>query len=400
MSSSPSPTSPADRIVALDAIRGVAVLGILVINVWVFAMPEATLLNPTVYGDFSGANYWAWLVGHVFFELKFITLFSVLFGAGILLFTRRRESAGDDALRLHFRRTGWLIAIGLAHAYLLWYGDILVAYGLCALWVVLLRDWAPTTKFAFGLALIAVPSALELLTALVADPELIAGQWRPAESALRAEVEAYRGGWIDQLSHRVPTAFERQTTGFLGLAFWRVGGSIAVGMALFEWGVLTDERSDRFYRRLALWGAVVGLGAVLAGVAYIEANDWGADAALFWRQFNYWGSLPLAGSYVGLVTLFCRRFPEVVVAWMAAVGRTAFTNYLLQTVLATSLFYGHGFGLFGFLTRVELLVVVVAIWTVQVALSVLWLRTFRFGPVEWLWRTLTYGDRQPLLDRG
>ncbi|MEF8780327.1 MAG: DUF418 domain-containing protein [Haloferacaceae archaeon] len=397
MTPDPEPTPPSERIVSLDALRGFALLGILVINVRVFAMPEVTLLNPSAYGDFSGANYWIWFLGHVFAEKKFITLFSALFGAGVVLFTRSKERKGLPARRLHLRRMGWLVAIGLAHAYLLWYGDILVAYGLCGIVFVVARDWEPTRQATFGLAVLAVPSVTELLLAVSADPAAIAAQWSPAASTISAEVAAYRGGWIAQMDHRVPTSFARQTTGFVSSTGWRVGGTMLLGMALFEWGVLTNERPERFYRRLAVGGGLVGLVTVLAGVWYIEANDWAAAAALPWRQFNYWGSFPLAGAYVGLVMLYCRRRADgPVTRAFAAVGRTAFTNYLLQTVVATSVFYGHGLGLFGRVTRVEAFAFVLAVWAVQLPLSVLWLRYFRFGPVEWVWRVLTYRSVQPI----
>jgi uncharacterized protein len=382
--------------VSLDALRGVAVLGILVINVRVFSMPETTLLNPTVYGDFSGVNYWAWLVGHVFAELKFITVFSALFGAGIVLFIESKNRKGQPALRLHYRRTAWLILIGLGHAYLLWYGDILVAYGVCGLALVFAHDWEPRTQAGLGLLFLLVTPALEVFAGLTVGGEAIASQWAPAEATLRAEVATYRSGWIEQLDHRVPTAIDRQTTGFLGGTFWRVGGTVLLGMALYKWGVLTGERSTRLYRRLVA-GGVVGVATVLAGVWYIEANEWSAGAALFWRQFNYVGSLLVAGGYVGLVTLYARRRPDgPVTRAFAAVGRTAFTNYLLQTVVATTVFYGHGLGLFGAVSRAEALGMVVAFWAIEILVSVAWLRRYRFGPVEWVWRTLTYGERQPI----
>ena len=381
---------------SLDALRGVAVLGILVINVRVFSMPETTLLNPTVYGDFSGVNYWAWLVGHVFAELKFITVFSALFGAGIVLFIESKNRKGQPALRLHYRRTAWLILIGLGHAYLLWYGDILVAYGVCGLALVFAHDWEPRTQAGLGLLFLLVTPALEVFAGLTVGGEAIASQWAPAEATLRAEVATYRSGWIEQLDHRVPTAIDRQTTGFLGGTFWRVGGTVLLGMALYKWGVLTGERSTRLYRRLVA-GGVVGVATVLAGVWYIEANEWSAGAALFWRQFNYVGSLLVAGGYVGLVTLYARRRPDgPVTRAFAAVGRTAFTNYLLQSVVATTVFYGHGLGLFGAVSRAEALGMVVAFWAIEILVSVAWLRRYRFGPVEWVWRTLTYGERQPI----
>jgi len=396
------PTPPSKRITSLDALRGFALLGILLINVWVFSMPEQTLLNPNVYadaavyGELSGADYWVWFAGHVFAQSKFITIFSALFGAGVLLFVESKEEKGQNAVRLHLRRTAVLIAVGLLHAYLLWYGDILVAYGLTGIFLLYVRDFDARRLAGLSAVFLLFLPVVELFTAVSIGGDAIAGQWLPAEAALRQQVATYRGGWLDQMSHRVGSSFQRQTTGFVGQSFWRIGGVMLLGMALYRWGVLTDERSTAFYRRLVA-GGVVGVGIVVAGVAYVEANDWSADAALFWRQFNYVGSLLVAGGYVGAVTLFVRRRGEgIVTRALAAVGRTAFTNYLLQTVIATTVFYGHGLGLFGSVTRVEQYAIVAAIWAVQVPLSVLWLRYFRFGPVEWAWRTLTYGEAQPM----
>jgi len=396
VTSDAGPTPPSERIVGLDALRGLALLGILLINVWVFAMPEQTLLNPTVYGDFTGANYWAWAFGHVFAQNKFITLFSALFGAGILLFVDSKEESGQDAVRLHYRRTAILIAIGLMHAYLLWYGDILVAYGVTALVVVAFRDFEARKLAGVAVVFLLFVPMTELLAAVTLGGDAIASQWAPAEAAIQQQVATYRGGWLEQMNHRVPSSISRQTTGYIGGSFWQIGGTMLLGMALYRWGVLTGERSAALYRRLVALG-VVGLAITVAGLVYIEANDWSAGAALYWRQFIYIGSFPLAGGYLGLVMLYARRRPDgPLTRGLAAVGRTAFTNYLLQTVIATSVFYGHGLGLFGSVSRVEQLGFVVAVWAVQVALSVLWLRRFRFGPVEWVWRTLTYGEKQPM----
>ena len=396
------PTPPSDRIVSLDALRGLALLGILLINVWSFSMPEQTLLNPTiyadgaVYGEFTGANYWAWAFSHVFAQNKFITLFSALFGAGILLFVDSKKEKGQDAVRLHYRRTAILIAIGLAHAYLLWYGDILVAYGVTALVVVAFRNLESRQLAGAGVVFLLFMPVTELLAAVSLGGDAVASQWAPSEAALRQQVATYRGGWLEQLDHRVSSSFDRQTTGYVGGSFWQVGGTMLLGMALYRWGALTGERSAAFYRRLVALG-VVGLAITVAGVVYIEANDWSADAALYWRQFVYAGSFPLAGGYLGLVMLYARRRPDgPVTRGLAAVGRTAFTNYLLQTVIATTVFYGHGLGLFGLVNRVEQLGFVAGVWAVQIGLSVVWLNYYRFGPVEWVWRTLTYGERQPM----
>lgn len=397
MSEASGPTPPSERILNLDVLRGFALLGILVINVQLFSMPELTLLNPTIYGDLTGANYWAWLLSHIFFEGKFITLFTFLFGAGVVLFTRSAEEKSRSARSLYIRRSAWLVVFGLGHAYLLWYGDILFSYGVCAFVVVGLRDRSVRTLLVFGALLYAVPSTIEILSGLTSGAAAIGDIWRPAESVIRAEIETYRGGWLAQMDHRIPSSFQRQTAGLIGYTGWRISGAMLFGMALFKSGVLTNDRSSGFYARLIAVGGVVGIGIVAAGVAYIQAADWSAGAALFWRQFNYWGALPLAAAYVGLIARYCRWRPAgIETKALSAVGRTAFSNYLLQTLLATSVFYGHGLGLFGSVTRVKALAIAVAIWAVQIPLSALWLRYFRFGPMEWVWRVLTYGRFQKI----
>jgi len=402
VSSTPAPTPPEDRILGLDVLRGFALLGILVINIGVFAMPFATLNNPTVYasgipyGEFAGADYLVWLVGHVFAQRKFITLFTIMFGAGIVLFTRSKPAG--RAVRLHYRRTAFLLLVGLAHAYLLWYGDILVPYALCSLGVIAARDWEPRMLARVGALLIAVPALSYIAAGASMESAQTLASWTPSEAALLDEVETYRSGWLAQFDHRASTAFTQQTSGFLGVTVWRTSGLMLWGMALFKWGVLSNERSTQFYRRLLAGGGVVGLLLIGAGVWYTETVGWTAPEALFFgTQFNYWGSLLLAGAYIAGVMLFCRRFGGGrVTTALSAVGRTAFSNYLLQTVIATTVFYGHGLGLFGSVTRVEQAGVVVVIWAVQIVLSVVWLRFFQFGPMEWVWRTVTYGERQPL----
>ncbi|MDZ7687333.1 MAG: DUF418 domain-containing protein [Halobacteriales archaeon] len=391
--SSPSPTPPSERNVSLDALRGFALLGILVINVQTFSMPFEALSNPTLYGGFEGTDYVSWLVAHVFFEGSFITLFTVMFGAGVVLFTESKEEKGQPAETLYYRRTLWLLLIGLAHAYLLWYGDILVMYALCGFFVVGLRDRGPSTQVRLGVALFALPTLLYIVLGPGASPEL----WNPSQEALQSQIDAYRGGWLAQMGHRVPTALSQHTNTFLLQSFWRISGLMLVGMAVFRWGVLTNERGAREYVRLFAAGVSTGIPLILAGVWYISSNGWSADAALWWAPFNYIGSVLVGFGYVGGLMLYLkRRSGGVVARALAAVGRTAFSNYLLQTVIATSIFYGHGLGLFGTVSRTEQMGFVVAIWAVQVPLSVLWLRRYRFGPVEWLWRTLTYGERQPM----
>lgn len=393
------PTGPSERIVALDSLRGFALLGILVINITLFSMPFAASSNPTVFGDFTGVNYAVWLGSYVFFDLKFMTLFTLMFGAGIVLFTTSKERRGAPALTLHYRRMAILLLIGFAHAYLLWYGDILVAYGLCALVVVLARHWRPIHQVIVGTILIAIPFLLYLSLAFAPEiPDTLVSLWEPSAETIQSEIEAYRGDWSDQMNHRVPMSLVVHTEDFLSWRFWRLSGLMLLGMALFKWGVLSNERSERFYRQLLIGGGTVGLTLILVGVWYKTQHDWGIrQSFLIGQQFNYWGSIPLAFAYLAGMMLWCRhRVEGVLTRVFAAVGRTAFSNYLLQTLLATSIFYGHGHGLFARMSRAEAVLVVGLIWAVQISLSVIWLQRFRFGPVEWIWRALTYRERPPL----
>ncbi|MEY7851860.1 DUF418 domain-containing protein [Natrarchaeobius sp. A-rgal3] len=401
------PTAPADRIVALDALRGFALLGILVINIWLFGMPTIAQFNPTLYGDFTGANYLAWAVSHVFFEQKFVTLFTFLFGAGMVLFLESKERKGQPGRRLHFSRTFWLLVIGLGHAYLLWYGDILVFYALCGFLVVWVWRWRPSRQLILGTAMFSIPSMLYLLTGVgylsfsedgraELEGELLAAFG--AGFSPERELEIYRGGWLDQVAHRIPVILEFHTLGFVFEAFWMLGGMMIIGMALYKWGVISNQRSTRFYKHLLVVAGGFGLALVLVGVWLREAFAWETIPVLTLAfQFNYWGALFLATGYLAGIMLLCRWLRDgLAVHALAAVGRTAFSNYLLQTVIATSIFYGYGLGLFGQLGYLELLGVVVLIWAIQIPLSVWWLGRFRFGPVEWVWRTLTYRQRQPM----
>lgn len=398
-----APVEHGERIAALDTLRGFALLGILVLNIQAFAMPGAAYLNPTAYGDLTGANLLVWIVSHVFFDQKFMTLFSLLFGAGIILFTTRAERHGARAGGLHYRRMGWLLAFGLAHAYGLWTGDILVTYAICGMVVYLFRRRSPATLFTLGLASIAIGSAIWIFLGWSMQfwpPEEVARlrdeDWAPVASRLQAELASYRGGWLAQMEHRVPDALMFQTFIFAIWGFWRAAGLMLIGMALFKLGIITGERSAAFYGRVLAIGFAIGLPLSGYGVSRNFAAGWGVASFFYGSQWNYWASLFVSGGYMAMVILLLRA-PAVaaVNARLAAVGRMAFTNYLMQTIVCTTIFYGHGFGLFGSVPRTGQALVVLAVWALQLAVSPIWLRHFQYGPFEWLWRSLTYGERQP-----
>lgn len=398
------PVAPPERLASLDVLRGFAVLGILLVNIQDFSMVFAAYLNPTAYGDLTGLNRWAWILTHVLGDQKFMTIFSLLFGAGILLVTSKAESKGLPPAGLHYRRIFWLFVIGMMHAYLLWRGDILVAYAVCAVWVYLFRKKKPKTLLIAGAAFILVPALLYLLFSWSVPywpPEAVESNiqmWAPPAERIAHEVAVYRGGWLQQMGLRVPSAIAFQTFIFLIYIGWRVTGVMLIGMALFKWRVLSAERSGRFYGIMLAAGFGIGIPLIVTGVVRNFAAGWAWPYSMFvgW-QFNYLGSLGIAAGYIALVMLLCRsaRLPALRER-LAAVGRMAFTNYLLQSLICTTLFYGHGFGLFGKVQRWQQVLITIAIWTILLVISPPWLRRFRFGPVEWLWRTLTYKKAQPM----
>lgn len=399
-----APIAPSDRILGLDVLRGFGVLGILVMNIPLFAMPEMASLNPTAYGDFTGLNRWVWVLSHIFADLKFISIFLMLFGAGIVLMTSKVEAKRQSAVGLYYRRTLWLIVIGMLHAYLLWYGDILVMYGICALVIFPFRKVAPKWLLTIGLITTLVASLLSLLGgwSLPFWPreayEQMVLTWKPTQVLIRAEIAAYQGGWLEQMAHRVPAAFEAQTFLFLIFYGWRAAGLMLVGMALLKWRVLTGQRSRRFYLALMAGGFAIGLPLIIYGVDRNFAASWSLDYSMFFGdQFNYWGSLFVALGYTCMVMLICKsRRLKKAICPLAAVGRMALTNYLLQTVICTTVFYGHGLGLFGRVERSEQMLIVFGVWAFSLVASPIWLRFFRFGPAEWLWRSLTYRKLQPM----
>jgi len=397
------PVAQPQRIASLDVLRGVAVLGILVMNIQSFSMPGAAYMNPSAYGDLEGANHWVWYISHLLADQKFWTIFSMLFGAGIVLMTSRAEAAGRGSAGIHYRRMGWLLLFGLLHAHLFWYGDILYSYAMCGFVAYLFRKFPPWLLLVLGLAAVSVTFGIDLLFgwALASGRtpvESVASWWMPPPEEMAAELAAYRGGWLDQLPHRMKSAILFQT--FLLVVFfgWRTGGIILIGMALYKLGVFSAARSKGFYAALVAIGALVGVPVIMYGAHRNVEAAWDVMYSFYLGGlYNYWASILVALGWVGLVMLL---FKSNVLGFakriLAAVGQMALTNYFMQTIICTTIFYGHGFGAFGHFERTHQIVTVLAVWIVQLIWSPIWMRYFRFGPFEWAWRSLTYLKPQPM----
>jgi len=399
------PATESERILALDALRGLGVLGILVMNIESFGRVGAEYVNPTAVQPLAGSDFWMWLASALFVDEKFMGIFSMLYGAGIVLLTSRIEARGRKPAVIFVRRSAWLALFGLMHAYLLWSGDILFTYGICGLLVYPFRRLSPRRLLVMGLLVMVFGSGLSIMTGWSMQfwpPQDAASfeqsVWRPTPEQANSEIAAYRSGWLGQMKKRVQDAETVETYGLATYYLWRAAGLMLVGMALYKWGVLTASRSQRFYLAWVWAGPLIGVPVILYGAWRDIQVRWNfRDSFFFDAQFNYWASPLLSMAWVSLVMLACRA-----PAWrarmrgLAAVGRMAFSNYILETLLCTTIFYGHGLGLFARLDRVESGAIVVAVWVVVFLFSQVWMRSFYFGPLEWLWRSLTYMEHEPL----
>lgn len=399
-----APTAPTRRVLATDVLRGIAVLGILPMNMGIFALVPATVIYPYAGPFTDDIDIATWVLLRVFIGTKDLLIFSMLFGAGILMVERSGSAAGDTGTALHYRRMAVLLVFGLLHAYLIWPGDILVTYALCGSIVYLLRKLPPTTLATLGVASFMVPMGL-LAAAHFLAPNVPQGMQDAFLSGLRPDAAAiadfnrvYGGSWLTQMERRVPDAIANETINVLLCMGWIAGGLMLLGMALHKRGVLTAESSDRSYGIMIAAALLAGFPLLIYSFVWSFSRQWRLPEGflLGWslRETSY---LLIAMGWIGAVMLICRRgkLPHVM-GVLGAAGRMALTNYLLQSIVCSFIFYGHGLGLVGTVDYLGQIFLTLAIWAAQLVLSPLWLRWFRFGPAEWLWRSLSYGRRQPM----
>jgi len=409
--------SVSGRIAQIDVLRGFAVLGMCWIAVGAFGMPYAANALPTLLGTPGTLNLAIWATTEVYMEGAVRGLFSMLFGASALIYLDETRLASDGVAVVDrfYRRNLVLILFGMIHAYLvLWPHDVLYVYGLIGLFLFPLRR-APTLVLFIGGLILQALSDLEVDWTAVASwlqgvPVPVdgsAGVGSAAESArfldwLRMQMEQdiglYRSGYLDIFLAQVPEVMTQQSTALYQHRFFEIGGMMLIGMALYRWGLLSGRASGGLYLALALLG--YGLGGWLRGTELYQAYAQGFDPLTVVRVeeggLDLW-RLPVALGHVGLIGLLCHwgRAPWLT-GPLAATGRLALTHYISQTVIAISLFYGFGFGLFGSLERWQLVLVWLSISLLQMGVSVLWLKRFRYGPLEWVWRSLTHGKPQPM----
>lgn len=409
------PVSAGERAASVDVLRGIAVLGVLAVNIGTFALPEATFYRPPVAGGFTGVNFAVWLVMHVLFEMKFITIFSMLFGAGLVLMDQRAGRRGESLAGRYFLRLLWLAGFGLAHMGLLWHGDILFAYALGGLILYPLRRLRPDWLIALGSCLVLGLIPMTLFQAAMVHmardamtapqpPDWALDVWSqyyPTAEQVQREIAIHRGTFTALFWERMQLCLYLQVGGLVFFYPWRVFSLMLIGAGLMKLGVFTAARPPQYYLKLMLLGYGIGLPLVAWGVWRNVASDFEPVALMtFSVHLNWIGGIAVALGHVGLVLRWCQSASFA--AWrdyLAAVGRMALSNYLSQSLICAWVFYGWsglGLGQFGAWERQHLAMLVFGIWTLQILWSSWWLAHFRFGPIEWVWRSLTYLRLQPL----
>ena len=367
-------TVGAERITTLDAVRGVAVLGILVMNAVAFGLGEAAYTNLESDGSQTWLDWAVGAFGEIFVDQKFMGLFSMLFGAGIVLFAERAAAKGRRSVLLSLWRNGLLAVIGLAHI-ALWDGDVLLLYALCSPVLLALRKLPPGLLFALGAACFAA---------------VVVTSW-----AVQSSLRSYSTVLIDFWHYG--DYYGVVETWFLVDIFGRALGAMLIGAALYRTGILSGKRSPGFYRAMAAWGLGLGLPLSIAGFALMAGTGYDIDWAIAGTIPNTVATVPICLGYLSLIDLWNAARPSPLRERIRATGRMALTNYLTQTVLGvlvlTTLLTDVS------LTRSTVAAFVIAVWALQLWWSKAWLDRFAFGPVEWLWRCATYRRWQPLRTR-
>jgi len=420
------PVTQRERIPTIDVVRGVALMGILIMNISAFSGPLEMYINPLMVGNHRTDNLIAWTLRWVLFEGKMRAAFSMLFGAGVILLTERAERRGSKNIAdIFLRRNMWLVLFGVLHFYFVWTGDILFFYGLTALLFLY-----PCRKVRFKNLLIAGLAVLVLgvcsdtyqaidgnrvrsqgLAAqalaksgkkLTADQQDALKKWNDILDRRQKDhdedLKAMRGSYLDALKYHGEWGPRYQADSYYTFGFTDMLGMMLVGMGLYRMGFLTGALSYKAY------GWTIAIGFLLSiPINGIEA--WGLIRDNFQPESGWWvlyqtGRLTGAIANVALVVIVAKAG---LVPWLtrciAAVGQTALSNYLFTSISCTLLFNGFGFGLYAKLEYYQLYAVVACVWGLNLILSPIWLRYFQFGPMEWVWRSLTYWKRQPMRRR-
>lgn len=404
-------TAFSSRIPAMDVLRGCAVMGILWMNIVTFALPDQARFSPAAVGPVSVGDTLFWTVSFLLVEGKMRALFSMLFGASMLLLIDKEEMAGHDGRRAQMIRTAWLFVFGLAHYLLLWWGDILMIYALVGLAALLFVRKEPLAlvKWAFLCFLLHFLLCASFIGTLYAwghasAPHASAGFEHfvssysdPTHPAIRNEIATYQGSYAGIVLHHV-ALFGSQWVTTLPFAVFDTLGFMLLGMAMLKGGFLTGRWQAEQYWRTVRHCFLIGLIPTAALAWWVIANNFAALPALgTMMAWSFPFRIPMTVGWAALILwLFVRYRDRNLTHRIAAIGRLALSNYLGTSLVMTAIFYGWGLGLFGHVRYSQLPLFVIAAWAIMLIWSPLWQKRFALGPMEWLWRTLARGQTQKI----
>ncbi len=428
-----APTAQSERIVVLDILRGIAIFGILLLNIQSFAFPGIVGHDPSTLNEFGTINYSLWYAVNWIFDGTQRALFSMLFGAGIILFIGRQQKKSDglQPADYFFRRQLWLILFSLIDIYLLlWNGDILLDYALCGMLLFVFRDWSPKKLIlAAGVCSLLMiarenrdtfqdkkmiqagetaamidTTKTKLNTQQTKDlEEMLAFKNRFEQSAkikkMNSEIEQAIGDYASVYRFRTDKYLNNLIT-YTYLSLWDVLVFMFLGMAFFKLDIITAKAPNKVYAWMCIVGLAIGLPL---SWLYLQFR---IDNHFSW--FEFYKNIPFsfyeisrtarAIGFFGLVMLLYKSgWISGLFAMMRPAGQMAFTNYLMQSLICGVIFNGIGFGLFGQLQRYEVYLVLVAVCLFQLLFCTVWLKYFNYGPFEWAWRSLTYWKRPPFI---
>jgi uncharacterized protein len=403
------------RYQSLDAIRGIAVMGILLMNIVVFALPEAASLNPLAYGHHSTADWITWGVMVVLVDGKMRGLFSMLFGASMLLVYERAEAGGSDGPSVHVRRMVWLLVFGLLHYYLIWMGDILTLYALCGLLGTFLlhKDEAALRRAAFWLLGISFLLMTLLMTSLFlfkylalkpgADPATLkkyldfVADVKGSGGAIERDIALHQGTWIALVLNKLSEDAFAAITSVVMFGLETLG-LMAIGMMLLRNGFLTGGWSIAQYHQTMTRAYLLGIPPLILLELFNGANGFDPVINLsLVLAFTMPFRLAVTVGHASLAMIAIKRFgSSAIMGRIEAAGKAAFTNYLGTSILMTLIFYGWGFGQYGMWSRAEIYWIVLPVWALMLLWSKPWLTHFTYGPFEWLWRCAARREWVPL----
>lgn len=407
--------SASQRYLEMDALRGFAVMGILAINIAAFAQPEMSFINPLVSSHASGLDLASWAANFILFDGKMRGLFSLLFGASSAMVIERAIASRQSAAKVHFSRMFWLALFGLAHFFFLWVGDILFLYAGCGCVLFLFRDWSADRLIKWGVIAYVVGAAL-LIAGLTPMLTLLqeAGQANASQEVLDKIAKIYAD--LGTLPADVTAETARLQSGFSAILHYNIAEQwnrplenlmlgpietiplMMIGMGLYKNGFILGQENRATYMKIGWWMMAISLPFFFVFAAIASAQDF--NTIWMMNITQAWSTLPRLLMIIGYVTLFIvviQRFQNVsLLHRVAAAGRAAFSNYLGTSIVMTFIFYGWGLGYFEQFGRFELQLFVVAAWALMLLWSKPWLTRFRYGPLEWLWRSLARWQLQPM----